>query len=173
MCKKHYEPVYTDADANEATETFILELFGTVDGVTVIKNPSTKVVYRWLAKQQTAIAVDDTFERLAGNQAVVIKTATGVVVLGEGNGGGEPTNDPPIVTITSPTVGPFTESESIPLAATASDAEDGELTDSLVWTLGTGAAIGFGGSFSASLAESTPLPPPWPSPSPADHPLFG
>ena len=71
---------YSDSDANEATETFTLEIYGTatdlIDSsktVNLLRNPSTSGVFRWLAKQQTSISVEGVLEVLAGNQAVVIK----------------------------------------------------------------------------------------------------
>jgi len=77
---------YVDADANEATETFTLELYGSANdvggggSVNIIKNPPTKAVYRWLAEQQTAISIEGSFERLAGTQAVVIKPSSAASV---------------------------------------------------------------------------------------------
>lgn len=45
-----------------------------VDGATnIITNPKTTGVFRWLAKEHTAIDNDDLFDGMAGNQAVVIK----------------------------------------------------------------------------------------------------
>jgi len=67
---------YTDSDANEATETFTLILFGEAAGSQVlIQNPVTPAVFRWLSEQQTAVDVEGTFKRVAGNQAVIIKLA--------------------------------------------------------------------------------------------------
>jgi subtilisin family serine protease len=62
-------------------------------------------------------------------------------------------NSPPTVTITSPADGiTFVEGATIAFAGTASDNEDGALTNSLVWTsnLSTG-SIGTGGAFSTIL----------------------
>ena len=68
--------IYTDSDANEATITFTMEIFGTVNSTTVIKNPATKGVFRWLPRQATAIDVVGSFRRLSGNQAIVVKSDT-------------------------------------------------------------------------------------------------
>jgi subtilisin family serine protease len=68
-------------------------------------------------------------------------------------GGG---NNPPTVTITSPTDGAsFNSGESISFAGSASDAEDGDLTASLVWTSDKDGQIGTGGSFSAVPSDGT------------------
>ena len=70
---------YSDADANEATETFTLEIYGTatdlIDGDTVnlLRNPSTSAVYRWLAEQRTTNSVEGLLRALAGSQAVIVK----------------------------------------------------------------------------------------------------
>jgi len=73
-----------DRAHNEATEEWTLTICGiagsplattcpTTGSTAVITNPSTKAVYRWLAKEQTSIDVEGTFNPVTGNQAVVIK----------------------------------------------------------------------------------------------------
>ena len=88
---------YEDPDVNEATEIFTLTLFGhpreTLDGpedplVNLITNPESKGVFRWLAQQNSAIDLEDFFDGLAGNQAVVIKTATASASSEGGSEGG-------------------------------------------------------------------------------------
>jgi hypothetical protein len=69
-----------------------------------------------------------------------------------GGGGG---NTAPSVTITSPANNAsFTSGTSISFAGSATDTEDGSLTDSLVWK-SDGVQIGTGGSFSAVLSDGT------------------
>ncbi len=69
---------------------------------------------------------------------------------------GEPTNNPPTVSITSPADGAsFNSGESISFAGSASDTEDGDLTANLVWTSDLDGQIGTGGSFSAVLSDGT------------------
>jgi hypothetical protein len=69
----------SDPAHNQATETWTLTIYGqvAVDSTTanVITNPSSKGAYRWLAEEHTSIDVEDFFDRVAGNQAVVIKGA--------------------------------------------------------------------------------------------------
>jgi len=126
---------YTDADANEASEVFTLELFGTANdvggggSVNIIKNPPTKSVYRWLAEQQTAISIEGAFERLAGNQAVVIKTASAV----------ESNTAPVAVADSFTTTANATLTESAPgVLANDSDADG----DSLAAVLLSGVSLG-------------------------------
>jgi subtilisin len=77
-------------------------------------------------------------------------------VLVPGSGGGDPGNSPPSVTIINPANGAsFVSGTSISFAGSASDIEDGDLTDSLVWTSSLGGPIGTGGSFSAVLSDGT------------------
>jgi subtilisin len=77
-------------------------------------------------------------------------------VLVPGSGGGDPGNNPPSVTITSPVNGAsFDSGASISFAGSASDPEDGNLTSSLVWTSNQDGQIGTGGSFSAVLSDGT------------------
>jgi len=62
-----------------------------------------------------------------------------------------PANNAPVVTITSPANGSsFSQGTSITFAGSASDAEDGDLTASLVWTSNLQGTIGNGGSFARS-----------------------
>ncbi len=63
-------------------------------------------------------------------------------------------NTPPDVTITVPIDGAtFASGATINFAGTATDAEDGDLTASLVWTSSIDGQIGTGGSFSAVLSD--------------------
>lgn len=67
---------------------------------------------------------------------------------------GGSSDNPPSVSITSPTDGVlFNSGESISFAGSASDTEDGDLTSSLVWTSDLDEQIGTGGSFSAVLSD--------------------
>jgi subtilisin family serine protease len=76
-----------------------------------------------------------------------------VLVPGSG-GGGE--NIPPTVSISSPANNAsFASGTSISFSGSASDAEDGDLTGSLVWTSSLDGPIGTGGSFSAVLSDGT------------------
>jgi len=65
-----------------------------------------------------------------------------------------PTNDPPVVDISSPMDGSTSDSgTAINFAGTASDTEDGDLTTNLVWTSDIDGPIGTGDSFSATLSD--------------------
>lgn len=65
-----------------------------------------------------------------------------------------PVNQAPTVTITSPGDGAEYDTGAIvDFDGWADDAEDGDLTASLVWTCATDGQIGTGGSFSASLSS--------------------
>ena len=67
-----------------------------------------------------------------------------------------PVNQPPVVTITSPMDGStFDSGTTISFAGTATDAEDGDLTDALIWESSIDGEIGGGGSFSAVLSDGT------------------
>ena len=60
-------------------------------------------------------------------------------------------NTAPAVTIAAPDGGAsYVEGQTIPLAASADDAEDGDLTAALSWTSSRDGAIGVGGSFSTT-----------------------
>lgn len=63
-------------------------------------------------------------------------------------------NSSPIVILSSPTDGEFFNyGTSIDFTGSASDTEDGSLTDSLTWTSSLDGLIGIGGSFSSVLTE--------------------
>ena len=66
------------------------------------------------------------------------------------------TDTTPAVSITSPSDGAsFGSGAAIAFAGSALDAEDGDLTDSLVWTSDRDGSIGTGGSFDAGLSDGT------------------
>ena len=80
---------------------------------------------------------------------------TPVLIAGSG-GDTPPANNPPSVSITSPTeCESFGTGASISFAGTAFDTEDGDLTASLDWTSDVDGFIGTGGSFSALLTDGT------------------
>jgi hypothetical protein len=65
-------------------------------------------------------------------------------------------NNPPVVTLTSPTSGStYASNARIQFTATARDTEDGDLTTGLVWMSNTIWQIGTGGSFSVLLVPGT------------------
>ena len=65
-------------------------------------------------------------------------------------------NDPPVVSITSPPSGTsVVEGTSVDFAGTANDTEDGDLTAALTWTSSLVGGIGAGGSFSSTLSLGT------------------
>ncbi|MBI2848693.1 MAG: S8 family serine peptidase [Chloroflexi bacterium] len=67
-----------------------------------------------------------------------------------------PVNNPPTVTITSPTSGSsFPSGATISFGGTSNDPEDGDLTASLVWTSSLDGQIGTGGSFSKVLSDGS------------------
>jgi hypothetical protein len=70
----------SDPDENEATETWELVIFDhPVTGadedtsVNIVTNPSAASVYRWLTEETTSIDIEDFFDTVSGNQAVIIK----------------------------------------------------------------------------------------------------
>ncbi len=66
-------------------------------------------------------------------------------------GGGGPVNSPPTVSIAAPSSGSVsTQGDSVSFSASASDAEDGSLSASIVWTSSLDGVIGSGASFSTS-----------------------
>jgi len=70
-----------------------------------------------------------------------------------GSGETPVTDTPPEVSISSPTDSSFDPNVSIDFAATATDAEDGNLTADLVWTSDLDGQIGTGGSVSATPSD--------------------
>ncbi len=69
---------------------------------------------------------------------------------------GVPEDNPPTVSITSPTDGSvFDSGATIAFQGTANDTEDGDLTASLIWTSDIDGEIGTGGSFSTTLSDGT------------------
>jgi hypothetical protein len=91
-------------------------------------------------------------ERTIANPIGLVLTRFGVTV----DDWAGPSNDPPTVTITSPADGAeFDSGATIAFSGTASDTEDGDLTDSLVWTSSIDGEIGTGGGFSKTLSDGT------------------
>jgi hypothetical protein len=65
-------------------------------------------------------------------------------------------NAAPVVSIASPTDGAtFDSGATVLFAGTASDAEDGDLTGSLIWNSSIDGQIGIGGSFSTTLSDGS------------------
>ncbi len=65
-------------------------------------------------------------------------------------------NDPPVVTITSPSNGhTVDDGTSITFVGSASDTEDGSLTSSIAWSSNLDGSLGSGGSVSATLSVGT------------------
>jgi subtilisin family serine protease len=88
-----------------------------------------------------------------GIKEPLLDVATFVPVLIETGG---TTDNPPSVTITNPADGAsFDSGASIDFAGSASDNEDGDLTNDLVWTSDLDGQIGTGGSFTAILSDGT------------------
>lgn len=86
--------------------------------------------------------------RTFANRIDLVLTRFGVSMDGEAG------TNPPAVSITSPSAGSaFDSGASIAFAGSADDAEDGDLTDSLIWTSSIDGQIGSGGSFSAVLSD--------------------
>jgi hypothetical protein len=97
---------------------------------------------------------DDSGDGIKERLLDVSNTAIFDPTLIPGGGGGG--NNPPTVDITSPGNGAsFSSGTSVSFAGSAFDAEDGNLTNNLVWTSGLDGQIGTGGSFSAALSDGT------------------
>jgi subtilisin len=98
---------------------------------------------------------DWTDESGDGEKEPLLDVATfgAATVAGQG-GGGAITDNPPSVTISSPSDGAsFSSGSSISFVGSASDDLDGNLTSSLVWTSDSGDPLGTGGSFDAVLQD--------------------
>ena len=79
----------------------------------------------------------------------LVKAANALSYLG---GGTPPVNTAPVVTISAPTNGTsFTTSDTITFAGSAVDAEDGTISNGLVWTSNISGQIGAGASFARTL----------------------
>ncbi len=88
-----------------------------------------------------------------GQPDAFLVTGGAYVLIGGFWGGGVADNTPPSVTISFPLDGAtYPCCDPILFEATASDAEDGDLTPSLSWISSLDGAIGSGGSFTASLS---------------------
>jgi hypothetical protein len=65
--------------------------------------------------------------------------------------GAEPPNTPPLVSITPPATTTVVSGSPITFTGTASDDEDGDLTDSLAWSSDLDGSLGSGGTVTATL----------------------
>jgi len=87
-------------------------------------------------------ALNDAYEVLAAEHATLLVTCD------------DPGNTPPFVTIASPTDGAgYQSGATIEFAGSASDAEDGELTNAIRWRSSIDMSVGVGGSFFAVLTD--------------------
>ncbi len=99
--------------------------------------------------------VDDSGDGIQEPLLDVSKSSVFDPVLVPGSGGGGGDNTAPSVTISNPVDGAsFTSGTSISFTGFATDAEDGNLTSSLVWT-SDDVQIGTGGSVSTVLSDGT------------------
>ncbi len=112
------------------------------------------------------IVTDDTNKNpvgllFAGSSTHTIANPIGPVlsrfnVTIDDGAGDTPTDNPPVVTITSPSDGAtFGSGVSISFTGTATDDKDGDVTTNLVWTSNFDGQIGTGGSVSATLSDGT------------------
>ena len=100
-------------------------------------------------RTQLQITADDL-----GDPGLDPQYGFGLVDADEAAAPSGPVNDPPTVSINSPTDGSsFASGDTILFEGTASDTEDGGLTASLVWTSDMDGQIGTGGTFSTTLSE--------------------
>ena len=91
-----------------------------------------------------------------GDAGFDTKYGYGLVDADEAAAPSGPVNDPPTVSIISPTDGStFGSGTTILFEGTASDTEEGDLTASLVWTSDIDGQIGTGGSFSTTLSDGS------------------
>jgi bacterial leucyl aminopeptidase len=105
----------------------------------------------------TLHTVNDTLAKSNNNAAQALKfarlTASFAAELGEGTMGGA-TNTPPTVSIDSPTANQMLPAGSlVQLAGTATDAEDGTISDRIEWSSNVAGALGTGATQSVSLAD--------------------
>jgi len=67
-------------DHNESRETWVLKIFSHPNQDTsqdsLITNPVSAAVYRWVAQEHSTIQVEDVFDQVAGRQAVLLKEPT-------------------------------------------------------------------------------------------------
>ena len=113
----------------------------------------------WTSNTQGTIGTGDSFTRSDLTVGTHIITAavtdkgglTGTATRTITITGTPPTNTAPTATITAPADGgSFQQDTPVTFAGTASDAEQGDLTASLVWTSNTQGTIGSGGTFTRS-----------------------
>jgi len=97
---------------------------------------------------------DRLYQTVRPTSAMSTRTSTGGVLnlaAALAGGGGGPSNTPPTAAIGSPASGStFTQGTAVSFSGSASDAEDGNISASLVWTSSRDGQIGTGASFSTS-----------------------
>lgn len=101
---------------------------------------------------------NDTLANMGGNANQSLKFARlGVAYVGElakGTLGGQPGNNPPSVSISSPTGG-STTGTTVTFSGAANDTEDGSLSGSIRWTDSVSGSLGTGASVTATLAAGS------------------
>lgn len=111
------------------------------------------------ATDAPAVATVDEMGLVTGvteGGARIVASFAGVADLSDVTVGPATANTAPAVTITEPADGSeFLVSETLELAATADDAEDGDLSASVEWSSDLDGALGTGASISVSLSEGT------------------
>gem|GEM_PF-688908 len=103
----------------------------------------------WVAGSPLVLVIDGTGERVA--ESFEGDASAGALLHIEYD---EPTNFTPTVSITAPGEGAtFTEGDSIGLAGTATDPEDGDLSSQIEWTSSLDGPLGIGSALNVTLSQ--------------------
>lgn len=141
---------------NDPNNDYVASLSGTSMATPIVasvaaavwaQNPTWTRLQVWDRVRTTADNID------AQNPSYVGRLGSGRVNLNNAlnTGGGGGGNTAPTVTITSPANGTtVTQGTSVAFSGSASDAQDGNISASLVWTSSLNGQIGTGASFSTS-----------------------
>lgn len=127
-------------------------LWSQVEGVPVSLTDSTSYATSFTAPKSNSFGKNLKFKLTVKDLGGLQGTAESAVYVSKK----KVLNNPPTVTITSPNDGvSFDSGAGIFFVGSATDPEDEDLTESLVWASNRDGQIGTGGSFSAVLSDGT------------------
>jgi hypothetical protein len=138
--------------STDSDDGIVSYLWSQIEGDPVSLTNSTSSITTFTAPKSDSFGKNLNFRLTVKDRGGLQSMADSTVYVSQNT----VSNNPPTVTIISPIEGAsFASGASIVLAGSAFDSEDGDLTNSIVWTSDLNGQLGAGGSISVLLSDGT------------------